>query len=143
MSINISDPWTAVLKSVTDLVTKFIPDPAQKAAAQLEILRMNQQGELEQLKADVQIALAQAGVDDTEAKSDSAFKSYWRPFIGWVCGSGLAYQVVVRPIIGWLAENIAHWTQPPSLDLNTLMPLLGGMLGLGAYRTLEKIKGVS
>jgi hypothetical protein len=29
------------------------------------------------------------------------------------------------------------------MDLGTMMPLLFGMLGLGAYRTAEKIKGVA
>jgi hypothetical protein len=29
------------------------------------------------------------------------------------------------------------------MDLGTMMPLLFGMLGLGAYRTAEKVRGVT
>jgi hypothetical protein len=31
----------------------------------------------------------------------------------------------------------------PAMDLNTLMTLLFGLLGLGGYRTIEKLKGIT
>jgi hypothetical protein len=36
-----------------------------------------------------------------------------------------------------------HGVVIPSLDLSQMMPVLMGMLGLGAFRTYEKTKGVS
>jgi len=38
-------------------------------------------------------------------------------------------------------QNLFGWTLPPQLEMDTLMTVLFGMLGLGAYRTVEKVKG--
>lgn len=119
------------------------PDPEKKAAAQMELLKMNQEGDFKQLEADLQLSLAQIDVNKVEAGSESIFKSGWRPYIGWVCGGGLSYQFIVRPILGWVVGNLLHWAPPPSLEMETLMTLLFGMLGLGAYRSFEKVKGVN
>ena len=71
------------------------------------------------------------------------FKSNWRPFIGWVCGSSLAYHFIVQPFIILLA-TIFGYTVPilPEFDMNSLMIILGSLLGLGSLRTFEKYKGV-
>ncbi|MFM7013212.1 MAG: universal stress protein [Betaproteobacteria bacterium] len=39
-----------------------------------------------------------------------------------------------------LVHVVPHYAQ---MDLGTMMPLMFGMLGLGAYRTAEKIQGVA
>jgi hypothetical protein len=38
---------------------------------------------------------------------------------------------------------MGHPVKFPQMDLGTRMPLLFGMLGLGAYRTAEKMRGVA
>jgi len=43
----------------------------------------------------------------------------------------------------WESALAVHQVKFPQLDLGTMMPLLFGMLGLGAYRTVEKIQGVA
>ena len=40
------------------VLDRVLPDPAQKAAAQLELLKLQQSGEFRQLEADLQLALA-------------------------------------------------------------------------------------
>lgn len=126
-----------VLGKVFDRV---FPDPQQKAQAQLELLKMQQAGEFKELDASVQLALGQMEVNKVEAAGESLFKSGWRPAIGWVCAAGLLYQLLLRPLLGWAAQNYLKWSLPPSLEMDTLGTLLFGMLGLGAYRTVEKIK---
>ena len=98
MSLDIQTPWGAVINGVIGVIDKVIPDPAQKAQAQLAVLQLQQNGQLEQLKADVQMSLSQVELDKLEAASPSLFKSGWRPFVGWVCGIGLAVQFLVAPI---------------------------------------------
>lgn len=83
---------------------------------------------------------AQSEVNLEEAKSDSLFKSGWRPAAGWVCVSALGYQFLARPVFSWLAENMLAWKAMPSLETDTLMTLLFGLLGLGAYRMVEKLR---
>ena len=46
-------PIGALLDIGSKLIDRFCPDPAQKEAAQLELLKMQQSGELAQLNADV------------------------------------------------------------------------------------------
>jgi hypothetical protein len=46
-------PLESLLKIGSKLIDRFCPDPAQKEAAQLELLKMQQSGELAQLNADV------------------------------------------------------------------------------------------
>jgi hypothetical protein len=128
---------------VTKILDKVIPDPQAKAQAQLEMLRLNQAGEFKEIDSQLQRDLAQVEINKIEAGSDSFFKSGWRPAVGWTCAGGLAYQILIRPLIGWTCANLWGWTAPPSLEMDTLLTLLFSMLGLGAYRTAEKIKGAT
>ena len=141
--IDISTPWGAVINAAVGIIDKVIPDPAQKAAAQLAILQLQQSGQLEQLKADTQLALAQTNVDAVEAASPSFFKSGWRPAVGWVCGIGLFVQFLVNPIGSWVAALMGHPVAFPPLDLGTLMTLLFGMLGMGTLRSFDKKAGTA
>ena len=123
------------------LIDRFFPDPVAKAAATLELARMESTGELAKLASTTDLAKAQIGVNAVEAANSNWFISGWRPAVGWTCAGGLFYQVIARPILGWIMQNLFGWTLPPQLEMDTLMTVLFGMLGLGAYRTVEKVKG--
>ena len=129
-----------ILSFAQNLINRIWPDPAQQAAAQLELMKLAQNGDLAQLQADSQVSLAQIGVDNTEAGSESIFKSGWRPFIGWTCGSAFSWQFVMQPALEWISAAVGHPVILPKADLSQMMPVLLGMLGLGAMRTVEKIK---
>lgn len=122
------------------ILDKVLPDPGQKAQAQLELLKLQQAGELKALEADLQLALAQTEVNKVEAASPDAFKSGWRPAAGWVCVLGLLYQFLLQPLLAW-GSTIQGFAAPPVLQLGDLYGLLFGMLGLGAYRSVERVKG--
>ena len=130
-----------LIEAALKVIEKVIPDPAQKAAAQLEVLRLNQAGEFKQLETELQMAQGQIDINKIEAASDDPIKSNWRPFIGWVCGSAFATQFVVGPWATWIAALNGKSVTFPEMDMNQMMPVLIGMLGLGAYRTYEKTKG--
>lgn len=137
------DPITAAMDLGGKLIDRLIPDPAQKAQAALELLKLQQSGELAQLSSDTDLAKGQLAINAAEAANGATFTSGWRPFVGWVCGCGLASQFIVGPFATWAAALARHPIAYPSLDLGTLMTLLFGMLGLGAARTVEKINGVA
>ena len=125
-----------------DIINKFIPDPAQKAQAAYQMAQLQQQTEFKELDAQIASIQSQTDTNKVEAASQSTFVAGWRPFVGWVCGCGLAYQYLLDPVLSWTAA-INHWPIPPSLDLSTLITMLGGMLGFGAMRTVEKLNGVN
>jgi hypothetical protein len=107
------DPISAAMDLGGKLIERLIPDPAAKAQASLELLKMQQDGTLAQLTADTDLAKAQLAVNQVEAGSTSVFVSGWRPFIGWTCGSGLAYQFVASPLLTWLAALVGHPSSRP------------------------------
>ena len=124
------------------LIDRLFPDPAAKAAAQLELLKMRQAGELAQLAAETDLAKLQIQTNIEEAKSTNWWVAGWRPAIGWVCGAGLAYAALVEPFARFAAKVWFGYTGDfPVIDTDLTMQILMGMLGLGAMRSVEKIKG--
>ena len=94
------------------------------------------------------VAAEKAGnheINKIEAGHRSVFVAGWRPFIGWVCGSGLAYAFLVQPILTWagLAMGLSTLAGLPEFPMDYLLELLAGMLGIGSLRTLEKLKGAA
>lgn len=137
------DPISAVLDIGGKLMDRFWPDPATRDAAKLELFKAQQSGELQILANDTLLAKGQLDVNATEAASGNLFVAGWRPYIGWTCGAGFSVQFVIGPLATWVASLLGHPTAFPPLDLSVMMPLLFGMLGLGALRTTEKVKGVA
>lgn len=130
------DPITAALDIGSKLIDRLWQDPTQKAQAALQLLQLQQQGDLAQISGQMEI-------DKTEAAHPNNFVAGWRPFIGWVCGSGLAYQFIVRPLLSWIAALSGHPIAAPELDMGSLLTLLMGMLGLAGARTVEKLNGIN
>jgi len=122
---------------VTGLLDKFIEDKDQKAKLAHEIATMGEKHAQEAM-------LAQLEVNKAEAASGSIFKGGWRPFIGWVCGVAFAYHFILQPILIFiLATFSVSLPNLPEFDMSTLLPILGGMLGIGGLRTYEKQKGLT
>ena len=126
------DPISAIFEVGSKVLDRVLPDPAQQAAAKLELLKLQQSGELAQFTG-------QMDINKIEAASSSIFVSGWRPSIGWVCGAGFAVQFVIGPLAEWGAALAGHPVKFPQMDTGTMMPLLLGMLGLGGLRTMEKL----
>lgn len=117
------------------LLDKFVPDPAAKAQAELELVRMAADGELKQI-------IAQLEINAKEATHPSVFVAGWRPFFGWAGGVGFLYATIAQPLLAWGAA-IKGWPAPPTLNLDLLWVVITGMLGIGGLRTFEKSKGVT
>lgn len=134
---------SGLFSAAQSLIERFLPDPEKKAAAQLELLKMQQTGELANLAAETDLAKLQVQVNLEEAKSANWFVAGWRPFIGWTCGCGLAYVAIIEPLARFAAQVWFHYTGSfPVIDTTITMQVLLGMLGLAAARTVEKVKNV-
>jgi len=79
----------------------------------------------------------QTKINEIEAGHRTVFVEGWRPFIGWVCGVALAYNFIIRDLFIWALDP---QDVPPALQMEHLMTVLLGMLGLGGLRTFEKVK---
>ena len=112
----------------TDVLNKFFPDKTEQEKAQMALA--------------LAVLNGQTTMNQAEASNPSVFVAGWRPFVGWVCGGAFGIQYLIGPLATWGAALAGRSVAFPQLDLATLMPLLIGMLGLGAYRTFEKVQGV-
>ena len=119
----------AVADLVTTTINKIWPDKTEQEKAQLAAALTIVQGQLD--------------INRAEAASLSPFTSGWRPFIGWVCGVGCAWNWIGLPVALFIAAWFGHPLELSRADMSEMMPLLLGMLGLGGLRTFEKMKGVN
>ena len=128
------DPISAALDLGNTLITRIFPDPAQAANAKLELLKLQQSGDLATMTA-------QTDINKEEAKSTNWFVAGARPFILWICGFAMLYCTLIEPILRFVAVVLYGYTGPfPVIDSNFTMQVMFGILGLGAYRSYEKVK---
>ena len=126
-----------LIEPVSNLLDKAIPDQDLKRKLSHEIATMSE-------KHAQQLALAQIKVNAAEAASGSLFKGGWRPCIGWICGIAFGYHFVLQPVIIFVVALIGiEIPELPKFDMNTLLTVLAGMLGIGGLRTYEKQKGLT
>lgn len=125
------------------MLDRFFPDPTERAKAEMEMIKMQQDGLFKELDAQMQMALAQARINEVEAASPNPWVSGWRPAVGWIGVAALAYQYLLRPLLPWFCNAAGHPVPDmPELD-GGMMELVALMLGFGGLRTFDKIKGVS
>ena len=118
----------------TEIIGKFIEDKDQKNKLAHEIATMAEKHALEMAKG-------QMAINAEEAKHRNIFVAGWRPFIGWTCGVALFAHFILFPsadvITAYLGYDAVSY---PAFDMDSLMTILLGMLGLGGMRSFEKYK---
>lgn len=88
-----------------------------------------------------QPARAAQEIGRVQAQHRSTFVAGGRPFIVWVCGTGLAYAWVVRPLVTDLSRFLGVTVEWMPMKTDNMIDLVIAILGLGALRTVEKING--
>jgi len=125
-----------IIGSIVDLVggvvDKLIPDKTQAAKMKHEIAMTL-----------VTSDLAQAEINKVEAAHKSVFVSGWRPAVGWVCVSALAFNYIISPLLAWAAVIWMPDAIIPQLDISELLTLLFGLLGMGTLRSYDKTQGTA
>lgn len=139
MSVSLVDAGP-IAQGLFDLVDSLFTSDEERMAAKLKLMELEKSGQL-----------AQIAVNAEEAKHASLFVAGWRPFIGWVCGLSFAWTFLASPMLTYslyVLSAVFGVDMPsvlsslPVVDLSNMMPVLLGMLGLGAMRTYERSTGV-
>lgn len=133
------NPVAGIIEAVGAVAGDLITTDKERMAADLDAY-----------KAETDRLATQTDINKEEAKSSSLFVSGWRPAVGWVCVTALAYQFLLFPMAQWFwsAAQAANWVSlglvpPPPLDTGLLMTLITGMLGIGGMRSFDKLNGTS
>ena len=104
-------------------------------------------------KIDADIAKMQVKLLADDVKSENKVRSMWRPAIAWICVSGILLSGLIIPLVIFLMSigvffgvNVTTVSQVIELlltiDLTVTLSVIIPMLGLGGYRTVEKLRGI-
>jgi hypothetical protein len=123
------------------LIDKLFTSPEEKAKAQLELVKMQQDGELKDMQVRLSAILA-------EAQSSDPWTSRARPSFLYVCyllilfGIPMGIVSAVSPQTGTnIAAGFGGWLKAIPPDIVDLMGWV--MLGYIGGRSFEKIKGAA
>ena len=136
----------ALLGIVSPIIGKIldkIPDAGEREKARLAFELQIAENENKLIEMFSKIDEKQADINIEEAKSSSLFVSGWRPACGWLCVTGMAWAFVFKPILDWTLAAMGSSIISPQIASGELTSLLMGMLGMGALRSYEKMKGVA
>lgn len=134
---------TILLPILGNVLDKIIPNTAEREKAKAELALKMTENETELLKLFTQIDSGQIEINKEEAKSSSFFVAGWRPAVGWLSAFGVGWAFVFKPIADWILAVSHSSVVTPALNTGELMSLLLGLLGMGAIRSFEKVKGVA
>jgi hypothetical protein len=115
------------IEAVGNVLDKLFTSDEEKLDKKIILERLRQH------PAELQVEL-----NKIEAQHRTIFVAGWRPFIGWVCGIGLGFVIIVNPLLGWLTTRAV-----PQVPEKLIFDLIIALLGLGTLRTYEKVKGKS
>jgi hypothetical protein len=135
------DPVTAGIDLIGKAIDRFIPDPAQAAAAKLEMYKADREGNLNEIKTALSVIIA-------DSQSTDPWTSRARPSFLYVVYIMMLMAIPMGFISAWrpevsiaVAAGFKAWLAaiPDSVYL-----LFGTvMTGYGVQRTIEKVKGVA
>ena len=127
----------ALIGPVAGLLDKLIEDKDQKAKLAHEIATMAERHMHE-------ANMGQIEINKAEASHRSVFVAGWRPFLGWCLSFAMAWHFVLAPVTMFVCSYMGvEIPELPTFDMDSLMTVLLGMLGLGGLRTVEKVKGIT
>jgi hypothetical protein len=133
--MGIDDAIAAGSTLVTTIANKIAPD------ANIEVQGKVTQA-LQEMQNEYALLLGQIEINKIEANSEHIFISGWRPAVGWVSASALAYSAILEPIMRFVAEVCFEYVGKfPEIDTTITLQVLLAMLGFGAMRTYEKQVG--
>ena len=127
---------SSLVAPVSGLLDKFIEDKDQRALLAHEIATLAEKQAQEQI-------VEQIKTNQIEAAHQSMFVAGWRPAVGWVCALAMLLNFILIPFINLGMEFAGQEIRLDLIEMDTMMPVLLGMLGLGGMRSYEKARNVA
>lgn len=128
-----------LIKEIGATVRQVLPDPDAKREFDLRIAELADKAD----QRESELLVGQIETNKVEASSSNLFVAGWRPAIGWVGATALAWTWIVAPLVNWVATLAGAHVAAPALPADAIYPVILGMLGISASRTIEKMRGVA
>ena len=134
-------PLTAILGIGEKLIDKLIPDPEAKAKAHLDLAKMAQDGQLEEMKTQMSAIIAEAqSTDPWTSRARPSFLYVVYILLLWSIPMGIL--TVFKPEAAQLfTEGFKGWMNAIPEPILTLFGTV--MLGYVVGRSWEKVKGAA
>lgn len=126
-----------LIDGVKDIISEVVVDKDKRDELQFRIQELADRADARNFD----LQMGQIETNKVEAASTNWFVAGWRPFIGWVSGFGVAWTFVFSPLVEFIARLFGWVGTMPALDTGQLMVLITSMLGLGAMRSFDKVRG--
>lgn len=153
-----------VVTTLLDTLGKRIDDLFTSDEERGDIATQQQKIALKQLVTQLKAQHTQLQINLQQTKHPSLFVAGARPTIIWIGAAGLAYEAIVRPLGTWLilqtldlnaimgpqalqsatpqqVQAILDFYALPGMNTELFLPIIFGVLGIGGFRTWEKING--
>lgn len=137
------DPITigGIFSIGTKIIDKLFPDPTAKAQAQLELLKMQQSGELEEVKVQLSAIMAEASsADPWTSRARPSFLYVVYVLLLWSIPMGVL-TVFAPDAADKFTQGFGKWMQALPEPILTLFGVV--MTGYVAGRSWEKVRGVA
>lgn len=128
-----------IIGTIGNVIDDLVTTDKERLDAQIELT-----------KIDASLLTAQMDVNKAEAAHASIFVAGARPAILWIGAAAMGWTFVFHPMLvwcwallqakGWIPMGMPS---PPTLQSDELWVIISGILGIGGYRTFEKVKGVA
>jgi Holin of 3TMs, for gene-transfer release len=128
-----------LIKEIGATVRQVLPNPQAQAEFDLKIAELADKAD----QRENELLRGQIETNKVEAASSNLFVAGWRPAIGWVGATALGWTWIVAPLVNWVAALLGMDVAPPALPAEAIYPVILGMLGISASRTIEKMRGVA
>lgn len=121
------------LREAGTILDDVITSDEERGQLRVELAKIEQAAELKAL--DERIAFAQ---------HPSIFVAGGRPFVIWAAGLGIAFNVMVVPLLNWAGSMWGgiDFVQIADLDWDKLLVLAGLAGGTSWVRHMDKVRGV-
>lgn len=119
---------TGLVNGVAGAIDRFVETGEEKKAASLLVAKMKQNP-----------SRWQAEINKVEAGHRSLFVAGWRPCIGWISATALAWGWIIAPTLQFFYPD----RPMPGIELGEAISLIMAMLGMGVLRTYEKHKNLT
>ena len=127
---------SALMPLVGEVIDRIVPDKVGNEKAKREI-------ESKIATAALKGQLGQLEINKIEAAHRSIWVAGWRPCCGWISAVALGFHFIVTPTVNWYGMLTGLHYPMPEFDMDSLLFILGSLLGISGLRTFEKLKGIT